>query len=132
MESVKHAEKQMEWFKRIDPALPEDVLGAIRLELITAYRKGYELAVRNEFDVKGLDWGRERIDADLLLKIEAHRARLERDIEMIKADLIKEPDMRPGKASAQSLEHWLETTRGAAAGVSQVLNIIRNGDAYII
>lgn len=73
------------------------------------------------------------VNTELLKKIEEHLERLNNDIELIKADIMKSPDMRPVPGqSMESLEHQLAVTRGAAVGVSQVLNIIRNGDAYII
>lgn len=54
IESINHANKQMEHFKLI-PGLTEETLRIIRLELITAYRAGYELACQNQFSMMPKD-----------------------------------------------------------------------------
>lgn len=54
IESIKHAEDEMNYFKQIEPPLSEEVLKIMRLELITAFRAGYALACRNQFDIKPL------------------------------------------------------------------------------
>ncbi|WP_169744959.1 hypothetical protein [Paenibacillus durus] len=70
---------------------------------------------------------------EILKKIEDHLSQLLEDEKRIKADIIKAPELRPDPGvSREFLEHQLVQTEGAIIGVSQVINIIRNGDAYII
>jgi hypothetical protein len=52
IESVNYANSELEWFKLIEPKLPKEVLDIIRLELISAYRAGYSLAVENNFSLR--------------------------------------------------------------------------------
>lgn len=54
IESIKHADEQIEHFKKL--GLPAEVLSIIRLELITAFRDGYECACKYDFDMKKLEY----------------------------------------------------------------------------
>lgn len=51
IESLKYADEQIEHFKQIE-GMDKDTLRIIRLELIAAFRAGYELAVKKQSDLK--------------------------------------------------------------------------------
>lgn len=53
IEAAQHADEELKYFRsRFEDRLTEEDYRIIRLELLTAYRKGYQLACQNDFEMK--------------------------------------------------------------------------------